>query len=374
MKSILSYKPILVVMLLLASIAPALAQGSAKYNLLANDQTALWMTIAILFAVPFFYTMKTLITRKQRLISMRAKTVLALVAMGLFGANSAYASAFSDFTTTSWVLVATIIFLVLLISSLFSQYMEKTTEANILIAQEESEKTGTRVEPKGFWADLWFRLNKFRPMEEESEIETQHIFDGIKELDNATPPWFTIGFLGSIVIAIIYFWVHHISMTAPLQIEEYEREVAIAEAKLAEYLSKQTDVIDENTVTLFTDDFSISNGKKTFDANCVACHKADGGGSVGPNLTDEYWIHGGSVKDIFSTIKYGVIEKGMIPWKDELSARQMAELVAYIYTLQGTNPPGAKEAEGEKYTPDVEVEEATEEVAEEVSEEETTEA
>ncbi len=290
----------------------------------------------------------TAIYAKFRL-SGGSKIIAAFAVITLLGVSNAQASSvFEDFTTVSWVLftVACVIFVMIL--QFLSEIFDLVEKVNKIRAKEAA-KSGSKKSYQSVFSEFWDKFNRFRPLEEESEIETEHIYDGIKELDNITPPWFTIGFIGSIIIAIAYMWVYHVSKSAPLQIEEYEREVAIAEAKIAEYLKKQVGQIDESNVTLFTDQNSIANGKKTYDANCVACHRDDGGGSVGPNLTDEYWIHGGSVSEVFSTIKYGVIEKGMIPWKDELSARQIAEVVAYIHTLQGTNPPNGKAPEGDKY-------------------------
>jgi Cytochrome c, mono- and diheme variants len=194
----------------------------------------------------------------------------------------------------------------------------------------------------------WEKLNRTRSIDAASEQEQDlgHDFDGIRELNNPTPPWWRYSFYASILFGVVYVWVYHVSHSAPLQLEE----LAIAEAKAAEaqqaYLANAANNIDEKNVQLLTEAADIASGQKLFSTNCTACHGAAGQGSVGPNLTDDYWLHGGQVNQVFSTIKYGVPEKGMKSWKDDFSPRQIAQLASYIKTLRGTNPPGAKEPQG----------------------------
>ena len=167
-----------------------------------------------------------------------------------------------------------------------------------------------------------------------------HEYDGIRELNNRLPPWWLYGFYATIVFAIVYLWRFEVSHNGPSSKQEYETSVARAEIKVQEYLKKKGDAVDENTVKLLTGADDIAAGKAIFmdPSKCPACHGADGGGNaVGPNLTDDYWLYGGGVKDIFKTIKYGT-SKGMRSWKDDLSAKQMAQLTSYIKTLKGTKP------------------------------------
>lgn len=195
----------------------------------------------------------------------------------------------------------------------------------------------------------WSKMN-FKPIEEEYKIDTGHSYDGIRELDNVIPPWFTTAFIISIIFAIAYLYRYHIAKSAPMQIEEFEIAMAKAELEHDEYLKTVASNIDESNIAVMTG-ADLEAGQKTFVTLCAACHKTDGGGSVGPNLTDEYWIHGGSLQDVFKTVKYGVPDKGMISWKEQLSPMQMAQVSNYIMTLKGTNPPGAKEKQGVLYVP-----------------------
>lgn len=198
-------------------------------------------------------------------------------------------------------------------------------------------------------ASFWDRFNKLVPIEKEKDILLDHDYDGIQELDNALPPWWKYGFYLTIVISVGYMWRFHISETGPTQLQEYIAEVAQGEKDKAEYLAKSASNVDETTVKLMTDESALASGKKVFDATCAACHASDGGGGVGPNLTDEYWLHGGSVQDVFKTIKYGWPDKGMKSWKDDLSPKQIAEVTSFIILLKGTKPAAPKDAQGDKY-------------------------
>ncbi|MFV0604260.1 MAG: cbb3-type cytochrome c oxidase N-terminal domain-containing protein [Niabella sp.] len=196
----------------------------------------------------------------------------------------------------------------------------------------------------------WDRINKVKPIKEEADIDMGHSYDGIRELDNVLPPWFTWTFIGTIIFGIVYLWrFYGSSDPAPDQYQEYEHSVAQAKIKLDAYLASKGDAVDETNVTMLGAN-GIESGKKIFEANCVACHGAQGQGGVGPNLTDNYWLHGGSIGDVFKVIKVGVVEKGMQSWKDVFSATQIAELSSYIKSIHGTNPPGAKEPQGEEFT------------------------
>ncbi len=207
----------------------------------------------------------------------------------------------------------------------------------------------TEVEEKP--RTLWERFNNFVSIEEEAKLDVGHSYDGIRELDNATPSWFTITFAASIVIAIIYLYQFNISGSIPRQEDELAAEMRDAQKVQDELAKKEGNSIDENTVTMLGA-ADIASGTKLFAANCSPCHGDKGQGVVGPNLTDDYWLHGGSIKDVFKTIKYGYPDKGMKSWKDDFSAKQIAQIASYIESIHGTNPPGAKEKQGELYKAD----------------------
>lgn len=170
-------------------------------------------------------------------------------------------------------------------------------------------------------------------------------FDGIAELDNNVPPWFNYLFGASIVFAVIYFVDYHVVGASPLSAEEYRQEMVAADVARRERIAAEGSINEEALVAL-TDEVSVKTGMEKFQKNCVSCHGAMGQGIVGPNLTDQYWINGGGIKNIFATIKNGVPAKGMISWKLVFTPKEIQQIASYVLTLQGTNPPGAKKSEG----------------------------
>ncbi|GAA4310066.1 hypothetical protein GCM10023149_04630 [Mucilaginibacter gynuensis] len=192
------------------------------------------------------------------------------------------------------------------------------------------------------------KLLSLKPLSEEKSILIEHDYDGIQELDNPTPTWFMGLFYTSIIAAAAYLLVYHVFELAPLQDEEYRNEVALANKEKEAYLAKSANRVDENTVKLSTDAAVFTEGGNIFKQNCAACHGDKGQGMVGPNLTDEYWLHGGKISDLFKTIKYGVQAKGMPTWEKQLSPKQIADVANYIKSLYGTHPANAKEPQGDK--------------------------
>ena len=172
-----------------------------------------------------------------------------------------------------------------------------------------------------------------------------HEYDGIKELDNKLPKWWLWLFYITIIFAVVHFTRLHVIRTGDLQNEEYNKEV---EAAMIQYkAARPASTLDASSVTLLTDAGALAAGKEIFDKSCMVCHLAQGQGLVGPNLTDDYWIHGCTIGEIFNLIVIGVVEKGMISWKDQLTPEQIQQVASYIVSLKGTNPPNPKAPQGE---------------------------
>ena len=191
-----------------------------------------------------------------------------------------------------------------------------------------------------------------KPIEEEGEIVLDHNYDGIKELDNSLPPWWVYSFYISIIFAVVYLARYHV-FDGATQIDELETELAEAKISIEEYKRTAKDLVDYNTVTLLTEASDLSAGKSIFETTCVACHMADGGGGIGPNLTDENWILGGGIKNVFKTISEGGRDgKGMIAWKQILKPVEMAQVASYLLQFQGTTPAKPKAAEGDVWVDD----------------------
>lgn len=186
-----------------------------------------------------------------------------------------------------------------------------------------------------------------KPIQEEHEIILDHNYDGIKELDNNLPPWWKYSFYISIVFAFIYLLKYHV-FNGENQIKELETEYAQAKIDIENYKKTAKNLVDFNTVEVLTESSDLGSGKKIFEANCIACHKIDGGGGIGPNLTDKYWILGGGIKNVFKTISEGGRDgKGMIAWKQNLKPAEIAQVASYVLQFQGTTPAEPKPAEGE---------------------------
>ncbi len=211
------------------------------------------------------------------------------------------------------------------------------------------EKPEPKIHPFAFLKRFREHLVGAVPIEKENEILLEDDYDGIKELNNKVPPWFNYLFYATIIFGIFYMLNYYVFKTGKLQYQEYKEEVQAADIQKAK-LMKSGAFINENTVTRLVDAASLNAGKNIFKTNCVPCHGPDGGGVVGPNLTDDYWIHGGGIKNIFTTIKYGVPAKGMISWQTQLNPKQIQEVASYVMSLHGTHPANPKPPQGEKYT------------------------
>jgi cytochrome c oxidase cbb3-type subunit III len=184
-----------------------------------------------------------------------------------------------------------------------------------------------------------------------------HTYDGIQEYDNPMPRWWINLFWATILFSIGYCG-YYMTGIGPSHLDEYEQELQLALEKkelLAKSSVQDTGTVTEHSVSsrlikaALSED-SIASGKTIYDSRCMACHGDKGQGLIGPNLTDNYWIHGGSMEEILHIINVGVVEKGMIPWEAQLSEGERINVVAFIRSIQGTNIEG-KGPEGEIYEP-----------------------
>jgi cytochrome c oxidase cbb3-type subunit III len=288
---------------------------------------------------------------KFRLLTKHTKWVFILM-MFLFS-SGAYAQGGS--TDNATLLVAVIVVGVVAILVLFvSIYTLQVL--NIVIkseAERKAKEAGVEAKPElTLWQKFLKVANRRVDADKEETIILDHNYDGIRELDNHLPPWWNYLFYLTIVFGIFYVILYHVTDTFPLQEEAYENEMAeaaaSAEMRMAENQASGN-AFSEADLELTTDPDILASGSKIFAQQCAVCHKADGGGSIGPNLTDDYWLHGGDIKSIYTTIRVGVPDKGMISWEAMLSPTQIRDVANYIKSLRGTNPPGAKAPQGELY-------------------------
>lgn len=221
-------------------------------------------------------------------------------------------------------------------------------------------------------------------MSDEKDKLLDHDYDGIKELDNDMPRWWLWLFYITIIWGVVYMLYYHVFNVGYLSGDEYKQEMNPQYVRVSEADDKVLGVLDEyhspfykpggditprmismgegskpfieitpesdtTTYTQLTEIAAVDAGKQTFLKNCIQCHGAAGQGGIGPNLTDEYWIHGGSFTNIVKSVKYGYPAKGMISWRGFLSEDKILEVASYVRTLKGTNPPNPKAPQGDLY-------------------------
>ncbi len=263
----------------------------------------------------------------------------------LYDADEAYA-----FIKYPMVSVFLFIFLFLLIAieitiSAIDNVMYQTMNAEQKEAHDIAN--AVKITDSDWYKNLLKKLTKSEPIENEGHLLLDHDYDGIKELDNNLPPWWVYLFYGTIVFAAIYL-VRFEILDGDNQEMELKKEIAQAKIDVAEYLKTAPDLMDESKVTQLLEPADLAQGKTIFNTNCAVCHKADGGGQIGPNLTDDHWILGGGIKNIYHTLEHGGRDgKGMVSWKGTLKPKEMQLVASYVLSLQGSNPKDAKPADGE---------------------------
>ncbi|NJB71321.1 cytochrome c oxidase cbb3-type subunit 3 [Saonia flava] len=254
--------------------------------------------------------------------------------------------AFIEYPITQYFLI--LVLMILIAIELIVKSIENVMFQTLSPEAKERYLASKAEKREWTWGkNMYKKLTGNKPIEEEGEIILDHNYDGIKELDNKLPPWWVYMFYATIIFGVIYLVRFHVFYDYT-QKQEYEQEMAAAKISVEEYKKTAKDLVDVSTVELLTEASDLKTGENVFTANCVACHMADGGGGIGPNLTDEYWILGGGIKNVFNTISEGGRDgKGMIAWKQSLKPAQIAQVASYILSMQGTTPANPKAAEGD---------------------------
>ncbi len=292
--------------------------------------------------------MKQLILKLKPFRKLIMTLSLMFAGGGLMAQSTSESSTFWTQEVVFYALLG-LVFITAVLVLVVALYVLQMLKTFVLKDMSEEQRVAYEAEPS--WFDkLWNNWNDLRPMEEEEALILDHDYDGIKELDNHLPPWWKGLFYLTIVYGVIYIMVFHVFKTAPLQAEQYKLEMAAAEEMKNSLPQPEVD-FDENTVTFTDDAGDLIAGKEIFERQCGTCHKNDGGGLAGPNLTDQYWKHGGGMQNIYKTVKNGIPNTAMISWESLLNPVKMRQVSAYVMTLEGTNPPGAKAAEGELWVP-----------------------
>jgi cytochrome c oxidase cbb3-type subunit 3 len=279
----------------------------------------------------------------MNLYLLNAEAVSSPASSWLSGSGNIYVDIM--IVTLVIVMAALLVFAIVIQKAMRSMLKITMPEA---MRREAEQAQVERTERKIKWKKSWNNLLGLRPIEEEKDIMIDHEYDGIVELDNPIPLWFNVLFYSTVVFGIAYLFVYHVFGWGMNQDQEYLHEVAQAEKAKEEYLAQSANLIDETSVEF--DPAMAVAGKAIFMTNCAPCHGNVGEGTIGPNLTDRFWLHGGEIKEVFHTVKYGVPEKGMVPWEQTLTPAQIAEVSSYIITLRDTNPANPKAAEGVEVT------------------------
>jgi cytochrome c oxidase cbb3-type subunit 3 len=360
MKFINNYKKIFLTFLVAASTSVSFAQttGAAESS---NNNYALILLIVVAFLLAFVIwgLSKVVMMYGKKVVekSKAAEKVLPLLLIGFFTLTNLKASA-QDVATEApkvvhnyaglsplafWTLVSVIVLemLVILVFLVMIKTFERTLSPKKVKAHALSfSKWWAKIDKKLF--------TKAVPVEKEADILLDHDYDGIRELDNALPPWWKYGFYLTIGFAIVYLLNYEVFGYGENPIQEYNEEMAKAKIQMEAYAAKSGNTINENNIKMPGAD-GLAKGKEIFTTTCWPCHGKLGEGGVGPNLTDDYWLHKGSLNDIYQSIKHGYPDKGMQAWGKNFSAKEINDLAGYIKTLKGTNPPNGKAPQGDLY-------------------------
>ncbi|MGY6647385.1 cbb3-type cytochrome c oxidase N-terminal domain-containing protein [Wenyingzhuangia sp. IMCC45574] len=267
--------------------------------------------------------------------------IVGVVIELLFPSGFGYKSLLALKITLYLLFMATFFSVKFVITKMNNLYLSLSSDEE---KKEFAEKQAANSIDWSDWNSIVKALTKVKPIEEEAEINMNHDFDGIEELDNNLPPWWLYLFYITIAFAVVYMVRYHV-LDGQDQKEEYLVEVRLAKEQIAAYEATQ-EKVDLSALA----SGGNAEGKKLFKKNCAVCHGVDGGGKIGPNLTDEYWILGGGVENIYNTIAEGGRPgKGMIAWKNSFNPQKLQMLTAYVASLKGTTPAEPKAPQGDLY-------------------------
>ncbi len=340
----------------IAQEAKQQAAESGGNNLLS----ILMIAIALVLAFVIWGMGQVLISMGKQLLMKQSKTenilsVILVIGLFIIPVNSpaqrtgveltkaAVVANYGGLPATSFYLLATVI-TIEFIAIAFMMFGIRRLQAELI----------PQTIKKGFdFAAWWNRIDsrfftRAISVEKEADVLLDHDYDGIRELDNSLPPWWKYGFYVTILVAVIYMMNFHVLAIGKNPQEEYQEELAKAQVEIEEYNALNKDKVDENNLVL-AEATGINAGKEIFSATCWTCHGKLGEGGAGPNLTDNYWIHKGSLKDIYISIKHGYPDKGMQAWDKNYSPKEILNLSSFIHSLKGTNPANQKPAQGELY-------------------------
>jgi cytochrome c oxidase cbb3-type subunit 3 len=356
-----------IILLLIAFIAAnnVIAQAPAAADKTVTTGTNLLaillvvMSVVLAFVIWGLGQVLVILSRQMLEKSKQAKKSIAILLVGLFVstqnlwaqniATTGVVETLPNYgglsPNTFYMFVAVIVMEIFAI--LFLAFLIRKVHTELLPEKEEALAKVSSL--KLAWSKLDQKLfTKAIPVEKEADILLDHDYDGIKELDNALPPWWKYGFYITIAVAFIYIFNFHVFGNGKNPTEEYVAEVEQAQKDKEIFEANNKDKIDEKNVPT-ADAAGLAFGKNVFATKCWTCHGKLGEGGAGPNLTDEYWIHKGSLNDVYSTLKTGYPDKGMQSWATDFSPKEMSFIASYVKTLRGTNPPNPKAAQGDLY-------------------------
>lgn len=353
----------------LINIFSANAQTSSTATAQAAKSTDnMLLNLLILAAIVLLFVMwgmgqalfaiAKLVREKQKKTGSAAMSAMIMVALLLLGNNAfsqtteaaatADVSNYGGLNSTAFYTVLTVI-LTEFLTIVFLSLAIKRLYEELIPEKAKSETTISKL--LIWWSSLDKKLfTKAVPIEKEADVLLDHDYDGIRELDNALPPWWKYGFYITIFVGVIYLLNFHVFGIGKNPTEEYAAEMEKARIAKEAYDAQNKDKIDENNVPM-SNAVGIAAGKEIFESPgmCSSCHGKMAEGGAGPNLTDDYWIHKGSLNDIYQSIKHGYPDKGMQSWEKTFTPKQISQLASYIKSLRGSNPPNAQPPKGDLF-------------------------